>query len=449
MDLIKKISKNVRSATYSATQIISDSLSAIDKYNPLIGSVTVALKDRALATAQHIDQLVAQGQDPGPLAGVPFGVKDLFDVKDITTTAGSVLLADHAPALKDATVITRLCNAGAVPVATLNMDEFAYGFVTDNTHYGITKNPHDTRRFAGGSSGGSAAAVAAGMMAFSLGSDTNGSIRVPASLCGVWGLRPAYNTIPLQGVYPFSETLDTIGPFCSSIHDLKCIFNILSDRNDHGKQDISSLKIARLKGWFERDVDQEILNAITEITSIGIETYNLTLDHIETVRAASFLITASEGGTLHLPYLRKEPLKYDPATRDRFIAGALLPVSTYLQAKKIEKWFRHYIHKIFGDYDLLIAPATGCTAPFINDPTVLVDGKKSSARVNLGIYTQPLSLSGCPILSLPLNRTGKLPVGLQIVAKPGNEHILFEFGALLEAKGIAKASIQQQGIYNV
>ncbi|MDI2089967.1 AtzE family amidohydrolase [Commensalibacter oyaizuii] len=446
MNLIEKISSNVRTANYGATQIVSNAINAINECNSQIQSVTSILKERAMTTARHIDDLVSQGKDPGPLAGVPFGVKDLFDVQGIVTTAGSALLTDQAPATKDATVITRLCNAGAIPVATLNMDEFAYGFVTDNTHYGITKNPHDLQRFAGGSSGGSAAAVASGMLAFSLGSDTNGSIRVPASLCGVWGLRPTYKSIPLDGVYPFSETLDTVGPFCTSIDDLQRVFHVMANRKDVFSGDVSSLRMARLQGWFERDVDTDILDSISEIIALGDRSDAIELDHVEAVRAASFLITASEGGTLHLPNLRAHPMEYDPATRDRLIAGSMLPVSTYIHAKKIEQWFQKYIHQVFGEYDILVAPATGCVAPYIDNPVVKVDGVETSARVNLGIYTQPLSLSGCPILTVPLNRGEKLPVGIQVIAKPHCEHVLFALGAVLEQKGIAKASIQQRGI---
>ncbi|MDI2111926.1 AtzE family amidohydrolase [Commensalibacter nepenthis] len=445
MSIIKEITTNIRSGHYSAQQVISSYLEIISHYDSSINSVTRVLQNRALQSAKEIDNSISQGKDIGSLAGVPFGVKDLFDVKGEVTTAGSKFLSKNQPAKQDAEIIRRLCAAGAIPVATTNMDEFAYGFVTDNAHHGITHNPHDFSRFAGGSSGGSAAAVGGGLFPFALGSDTNGSIRVPASLCGVWGIRPTYGSIPMQGVYPFAESFDTIGPFCQTIEDLKTVFNVMAGKEESVFfPSIPSVKIAQIGGWFERDVDQDILDSIQEITGLFRYNKKIELQYIEQVRAASFLITASEGGKLHLPSLREQPLEYDPATRERLMAGGLLPVSTYLKAKEIQRWFEQYLARIFNDYDLLIAPVVGSVAPQIDNPVVMVNGNPVSARVNLGIYTQPLSMSHCPILSVPLNRDGKLPVGLQLIAKPHQEELLFAVGAMLEQKDIAKSSIIQR-----
>ena len=184
------IAHRIRAGEVSAVQVIQQTLQTIRERNSAYNAVTRLLDERALKAAAEVDARLARGEQVGPLAGVPFGVKDLFDLEGLVTTAGSVVLKNHLPAKQDAEVVRRLCAAGAIPLATLNMDEFAYGFATENAHYGTTKNPHDTARLAGGSSGGSTAAVAAGLLPLTLGSDTNGSIRVPASLCGVWGLRP-------------------------------------------------------------------------------------------------------------------------------------------------------------------------------------------------------------------------------------------------------------------
>ncbi|CAI3937376.1 AtzE family amidohydrolase [Commensalibacter communis] len=445
MSLIKEISTNIRSGHYSAHDIVTHYLNLIQKTNSSIKSVTRILEERALKAAHHIDSLIASGKDPGPLAGVPFGVKDLFDLEGEITTSGSQVFNHEKPASKDAAVIQSLCEAGAIPIATLNMDEFAYGFITDNSYYGITRNPHDTSRFAGGSSGGSAASVAAGILPFSLGSDTNGSIRIPAALCGVWGIRPTYNSMPMQGVYPLSESCDTVGPFCQNSTDLKIICDVMAGTFNSSVNTLSlNLKVAQLGGWFERDVNPEILKVIQDIMVLFQSDKKIELQYVEQARIASYLMTASEGGALHLPILRKYPLKYDPDTRDRLIAGAMLPASSYLQAKKIEQWFKIYINTLFKEYDLLIAPTTGDIAPKIDDPVVTVEGKSVSAYTNIGIYTQSLSLTGCPILSVPITRDGNLPFGLQIMAKPFQEHLLFEVGAMLEQKGIAKASILHQ-----
>ncbi|CAI3946460.1 AtzE family amidohydrolase [Commensalibacter communis] len=443
MSIIKEITTHIRSRKYSAQQVVSHYLDMIRQCDPPINSVTRLLNDRALQAAKAVDALIAQGKDPGVLAGVPFGVKDLFDLQGEVTTAGSKLLSKNQLAKQDAEIIRKLCEAGAIPVATLNMDEFAYGFVTDNAHHGMTHNPHDYSRFAGGSSGGSAASVGGGLLPFALGSDTNGSIRVPASLCGVWGIRPTYGSLSMQGVFPFADSFDTIGPFCQTIEDLKLIYDVIG-----GDEYISSsfvtpseLRIAQLGGWFEKDVDDDILQTIQEIMTLFGKQKKIELPNIKQVRTASYLMTASEGGKLHLPFLKKRPMEYDPATRDRLMAGALLPVSTYLKAKEIQYWFQQYLAQIFKEYDVLIAPAVGSVAPEIDNPVVFVDGKPESARVHLGIYTQPLSMSQCPVLSVPIYRKGKLPIGLQLIAKPHHEDLLFSIGAVLEQKNIAKASI--------
>ncbi|CAI3923005.1 AtzE family amidohydrolase [Commensalibacter papalotli (ex Botero et al. 2024)] len=443
MRSVKDIANSIRLGRASAQQTISHYLQIIRQYDPPINSVTRILGERALKAAERIDLLIATGQDPGPLAGVPFAVKDLFDVQDEVTTAGSKILSKKTCANQDAEVIQRLCKAGAIPVATLNMDEFAYGFVTDNVHHGMTYNPHDLSRFAGGSSGGSAASVGGGIIPFSLGSDTNGSIRVPASLCGVWGIRPTFGLMPMQGVYPFAKSFDTIGPFCQTVEDLKLVFNVMAGVEDNASilPSVSDLRIAQVGGWFERDVEQDILKTIQEIMHLFSQQKKIEIPYIEQVRTASYLMTASEGGNLHLPMLRTQPLDYDPATRDRLMAGAMLPVASYLQAQKVKTWFQNYLAEIFKEYDLLIAPAVGAAAPLIDNPIVYVDGQPVPARVHLGIYTQPFSMSKCPVLSIPFQRKGKPPVGLQLIAQPYQEKLLFAVGSVLEQNGLAKASI--------
>ena len=192
-----EIAAQVRSGTASAVSVVERALANLSRRDPDLNAVTRLLPERARGEAAAVDAMVAAGQDPGPLAGVPYGVKDLFDVAGLPTTAGSSLYADAPAAAADAEAVTRLRKAGAILVATLNMDEFAYGFATINARHGTTRNPHDTARLAGGSSGGSAAAVAAGLLPFALGSDTNGSIRVPASLTGTYGLKPTHEDLPL------------------------------------------------------------------------------------------------------------------------------------------------------------------------------------------------------------------------------------------------------------
>lgn len=429
------IAADVRSGRVTATEIVERCLVALAGSDPLV-AVTRVLADRARHEAKLVDIAVAQGRDPGPLAGVPYGVKDLFDVTDLPTTAGSTLYADAPPAPTDADAIRRLRDAGAILIATLNMDEFAYGFATINARHGTTRNPHDLDRLAGGSSGGSAAIVASGVLPFALGSDTNGSIRVPASLTGLYGLKPTHDDLPMAGVFPFAESFDDIGPFATSVADIRCIWNILrgavpADTEDH------AFRIAQLGGRFLENADPDQRAAIA---TIAPDAPILDLPDIARARSAAFLITAYEGGTLHRAALAEAAMTFDPATRDRLIAGALIPRTLYDAAQEFRRDFKTKIVDLVAEYDVLLAPATPCVAPLVADPRILIDGVLKPARSDLGIHTQPISFTGLPSLSVPLNRPGRLPLGLQLIGRPNGESTLFAFAAMLEAQGLIGTS---------
>ena len=425
----------VRSGRLSAVALATAALDRIAARNPAIIAVTRTLRDRALGEAAAVDAQLAAGQDPGPLAGVPYGVKDLFDVAGLPTTAGAGRLRDAPPATADAEAIVRLRAAGAVLVATLNMDEFAYGFVTDNAHWGITRNPHDPARFAGGSSGGSAAAVAAGMLPFALGSDTNGSIRIPASLCGIYGTKPTHDSLPLAGTYPFVHTLDDIGAFTRSAGDLALVDAVLRG----GAGDTAPLRRpALLGGWFAANLAPGMAAALDRL-SAGLGGLPVVdLPDVARARSAAFLLTAYEGGRLHRDALAADPLSYDPATRDRLIAGAALPDAIYAQAMAFRSVFAAHVERALADHDVLIAPATFGPAPRIDDPTIPIDGAPQPARANLGLYTQPISFLGLPVVAAPLPVDG-LPMGVQLIAAKGRDSALIDYATMLEGKGLIAA----------
>ncbi|WP_312219188.1 AtzE family amidohydrolase [Sphingobium yanoikuyae] len=425
----------VRSGRLSAVALATAALDRIAARNPAIVAVTRTLRDRALAQAAAVDAQLAAGQDPGPLAGVPYGVKDLFDVAGLPTTAGAARLKDAPPATADAEAIARLRAAGAVLVATLNMDEFAYGFVTDNAHWGITRNPHDPARFAGGSSGGSAAAVAAGMLPFALGSDTNGSIRIPASLCGIYGTKPTHGSLPLAGTYPFVHTLDDIGAFTRSAGDLALVDAVLRG----GAGEAAPLgRPALLGGWFAANLAPDMAAALDRL-SAGLGGLPVVdLPDVARARSAAFLLTAYEGGRLHRDALAADPLSYDPATRDRLIAGAALPDAIYAQAMAFRSVFAAHAERALADHDVLIAPATFGPAPRIDDPTIPIDGAPQPARANLGLYTQPISFLGLPVVAAPLPVAG-LPMGVQLIAAKGRDSALIDYATMLEGRGLIAA----------
>jgi len=434
------IAAEVRAGRLKAVAVAEAAISAIDVRDRAYNSVTRVLGARAIGLAEKVDRMVAAGEDPGPLAGVPFGVKDLFDLEGQVTTAGSVVLRSNAPSVRDAVVVERLRAAGAIPLATTNMDEFAYGFATDNAHTGATRNPHDQSRLAGGSSGGSAAVVAAGLLPLSLGSDTNGSIRVPASLCGLWGLRPTQGRLPTQGSYPFASSFDVVGPFAGDLDDLHAVFEAL-DREACPVPDVSGLRVAKLGGWFTENLSGDLRAGVQQALDALGATEEVVLPEVARARAAAFLITAAEGGALHLPRLRTRASAYDPAVRDRLMAGALLPARTFIQAQRVRRWFREQAYAAFDRADVLVAPAVVGEAPRYDQPLIEIDGRKVSARANLGIFTQPLTLTGFPVLSVPLARKDRLPLGLQLVGLPGREDMLFAVARKLVEAGVAHAQI--------
>lgn len=436
MTFVREISSAVRSKRITALDVVERCLAALPQpsADPL-SAITRLLPERARAEARAVDALIAAGGDPGPLAGVPYGVKDLFDVAALPTTAGSAIYADAPPAAADAEAIARLRASGAVLVATLNMDEFAYGFATINARHGTTRNPHDPARLAGGSSGGSAAVVAAGLLPFSLGSDTNGSVRVPASLTGLYGLKPTHGDLPLAGVFPFAESFDDVGPFTTSAADMALVWEILSGRKA-GAGD-RPLRLGRLGGRFRDNADPDQLAAIDAIAA-GAPL--LEFPDIARARSAAFLITACEGGALHRKALSEQAMAFDPATRDRLLAGALLPRGLYQEALAFRSSFLDEIGAVMEDFDVLLAPATPCAAPLIEDPRILIDGALSPARADLGIHTQPITFAGLPSLCVPLRREGKLPIGLQLIGKPGGEPDLMHLAARLEREGVIGTS---------
>jgi aspartyl-tRNA(Asn)/glutamyl-tRNA(Gln) amidotransferase subunit A len=433
----RAIAAAVRSGTVSATAVAQEALRRIRASADLL-AVTRCLEQRALREAAAVDAKIARGEDPGPLAGVPYGVKDLFDVAGLPTTAGAARLEFVAPATRDAEAIGRLQAAGAVLIATLNMDEFAYGFVTDNARWGITRNPHDRARFAGGSSGGSAAAVAAGLVGFALGSDTNGSIRIPAGLCGVYGLKPTHGTLPMAGVYPFVHTLDDIGAFARTAADLALIDGVL--RGAATPSSTGPVRPALLGGWFARNLTRDMEAALADLARALAPLPTVGVAGVAQARSAAFVLTACEGGRLHAPALRHDALSYDPATRDRLIAGAALPDALHAEALGRRAVFARAFRDVFGRHDVLVAPVVTGAAPRIDRPTVMIDGEERPARANLGLFTQPISFLGLPVVTAPLAVPG-MPLGIQLIGAKGSDHMLIAYAADLERMGVVQSRL--------
>jgi AtzE family amidohydrolase len=432
------IAAAVRSGTARAEAIVGDTLERIAAADPEINAFTAVFAARARRQAQAIDAAVAAGRDPGPLAGVPFAAKNLFDVAGFVTRAGAKVTAGDPPAAQDADAVAALERAGAVLVGATNMDEFAYGFVTENAHDGATHNPHDLTRIAGGSSGGSAAAVAAELVPLALASDTNGSIRVPAALCGIFGIRPTYGTLSTRGAYPFVNSLDTIGPFARTAADLALAYVALGGVAGAAEPP-PGLRCARLGGYFDDGLLPAAQGAVDAVcAALGVQAV-VELEHARAAREAAFLITAAEAGALHAGRLRRRADEYDPATRDRLIAGALVPAAWYVRAQRFRALFRSEVAAAFAEHDVLVAAATPYPATAIGQRTIRINGVETEIRPNVGVFTQPVTLAGVPVVTVPIVERGALPLGVQLIGRPGSESMLLALAEDLEGRGVAGA----------
>jgi aspartyl-tRNA(Asn)/glutamyl-tRNA(Gln) amidotransferase subunit A len=435
------IAAAVRARATSAHNVVAAALARIAARDDRLNAFTGVLAERALARAASIDADLACGRDPGPLAGVPFAAKNLFDVAGVVTRAGAKVTAGDPPATSDADAVAALEKAGAILVGVTNMDEFAYGFVTENAHDGATRNPHDVTRIAGGSSGGSAAAVAAELVPLALASDTNGSIRVPAALCGIFGIRPTYGAISTRGAYPFAESFDTVGPFARTACDLRAAFEALAPWHAPYTGPRRGWRCARLGGYFREGLVSEARAAVDSVAAALHGNAVVDLAHARQAREAAFLITAAEAGKLHTDRLRKHADDFDPATRDRLIAGALMPAAWYERALRFRSFFDEEIAEAFRSFDILIAAATPYAATPIGQRSIVIDGQETEIRPNVGVFTQPITLAGVPVVTVPVIERGALPVGVQLIGRAGTEGVLLAIAEELERLGVVGAGV--------
>jgi amidase/aspartyl-tRNA(Asn)/glutamyl-tRNA(Gln) amidotransferase subunit A len=440
----------------TALQQVQQSLACIASTDGQVNAFTAVLAERALARAEQLDR---EGRAL-PLAGMPLAVKNLFDIEGLSTLAGSKIERDAPPARCDAPLVRRLEAAGAVLVGALNMDEYAYGFTTENTHYGPTRNPHDLARLSGGSSGGSAAAVAAGQVPLSLGSDTNGSIRVPASLCGVFGLKPTFGRLPRTGTYPFVASLDHLGPFARNVRDLATAYDSMQgpDPEDAAcaqrpveptllglERGTEGLRIGVLDGWFQTQALEPARQAVARVAQALGTSRLVNWPEVDRARTAAFIITNAEGAALHLPDLRTRAQDFEPLSRDRFLAGALLPAAWVVQAQRVRRWFAQQVAASFREVDVLLAPATPCTSLPIGTEWLEIAGQRLNARASMGLLTQPVSCIGLPVATVPVwgcdPAAPHLPIGVQLIAAPWREDLCLRVARALEAAGVVSAPV--------
>ena len=448
-----EIAKAVKSGAVSAVEVTRAALDRIADRDGVIGAFTDVTSARALREAATLDQKRRQGVELPALAGVPFAAKNLFDIAGLATLSGSKINRALPAAEEDAVLIQRMTAAGGVLLGGLNMGEYAYDFTGENAHYGPSRNPLDETRMAGGSSGGSGAAVAAGFVPVALGSDTNGSIRVPSSFCGLYGLKPTYGRLPRTGTFPFCDSLDHLGPFATTVTDLALAYDAMQGPNANDAacarkpvqpvshlvgRGIDGIRIAVAGGYFRKDAEAGALAAVDKAASaLGVSAL-VDIPNADRARAAAFLITNAEGSSLHLDRLRQHVRDFDPDTRDRFLAGALMPASWYISAQRFRRQFEETMREVFASVDVLLAPSTPCSAPRLGQKTMMLGGQEVPLRANIGIFTQPISFVGLPVAAVPVYVDEPMPYGLQVIASPWREDLCIRVAGALEAARLVR-----------
>ena len=412
---LARLAEQIRAGDVSPREAVLAALERIEAGRDLNAFISVRA-DEALAEAESAPA--------GPLRGVPVAIKDVIDVAGTRTTAASAILRDNV-AVKDAESVARLRGAGAVVVGKLNTHEFAYGALTTSPHFGPARNPWSPDRVCGGSSGGSGAAVAAGLVPGALGTDTAGSVRIPACFCGVTGLRPSIGLVSNDGVVPTSWRFDTVGPLARTAEDCSLLLEVLAPAYRPAPADcVRGLRVGVVEALFERAEPEVAAVARTAVDALGglgarIEAVTVPLlDEAGTIVQTLMLPEAAE---VHLPWLRTRLADYGADVRARLLAGLLLPSTAYVTGLRARRLFQRELEPLFGRHDVLVHPEMPVLPPRIGEETVRQHGVERPYRLALIPFNSPWALAGGPVASVPCGFVEGLPVGLAFAGPPGDE----------------------------
>jgi aspartyl-tRNA(Asn)/glutamyl-tRNA(Gln) amidotransferase subunit A len=444
----------LRTGALSSEELVRESLSAIERRDTLLNAFITVTAESALGQARETDRLRAQGSPCGPLCGIPVALKDVFRTRGVRTTCGSRIFADYVPDY-DCAVAERLAAAGAILIGKTGLHEFAYGVTSNNPHFGAIRNPWNPATIPGGSSGGSGAAVAAGMVFAAMGSDTGGSIRIPASYCGVVGLKPTSGRVSRYGVMPLDFSLDHMGPLTRSVRDAALILNVIAgcdERDDsssrHPVEDYSPPPEFALRGiriglpenfFFERiepEVKSAVESAAREAQRRGAEIVPVRLPDIAAINVVGRVILMCEASALLEPYLDADSGRrgdFGEDVRLLLDQGCLLPATDYVNAQRLRRKMQREFAAVWSEVDCLFTPATPITAPPIGAPTVGISGIEEDTRIASTRLARSINVLGLPALSMPCGFSSSgMPVGLQIVAPPFAEAGLLRIAAAIE-----------------
>ena len=413
------LAERLRAGELSPREAVQSYLDRIERIDGAVNSYITVRADEALAEAQALED----AQERGPLWGVPIAVKDVIDVAATRTTAASRILADNVAA-HDAEPVRRLREAGALLLGKLNTHEFAYGAMTTSRHFGPAHNPWSLDRICGGSSGGSGAAMAADLAAGTLGTDSAGSVRIPAAFCGVTGVRPSTGLVPNGGVVPVSWSIDTVGPIARSAEDCALLLDVIAGTRTDLGGDIEGLRIGVVDALVERAdarVAEVVSAAVDELAALGARVGRADVPLLDEAGTINQLVMLPEATNVHLRWMRERLADYGPDVRARLLAGLLLPPTAYVTGLRARRWFDAGIEELFERFDLLAAPAMPIVPPLLGEDTVEVRGETMPYRLALIPFNSPWSLVGLPAASAPCGLVDGLPVGLALVGRRRDE----------------------------
>jgi aspartyl-tRNA(Asn)/glutamyl-tRNA(Gln) amidotransferase subunit A len=437
----------LRAKKVSSLELTRDALDRIARDNQRLNAFITIDAEAALARASAMDAELSHGLDRGPLHGIPFAHKDLVYTKGIRTTGGSRIFSGFVPD-HDADIAINLNNAGAVMVGKTNLHEFAYGITSTNPHFGAVRNPWDIDRIPGGSSGGSGAAVAAGMLPFATGTDTGGSIRIPASFCGVTGLKPTFGLISKRGVMPLGWTMDHMGPITKTVRDAAVSFHAMAGVAGGyvppNNVDIRGLRIGLpINYYFEKldlEVAESVRTAVQTAAALGARIVNITVPDIDALNVVGRMLLLAEATSVHRDSLLNHRADIGADVVTLLDQGRLIRASDYIDAQRLRRIYIREFSKLWSHVDCIFTPTTPTPAPKIGQVTMQVGGVDEDVRLATTRLMRAINVLGIPALSIPSGFTKSgLPIGLQILGAPRAEDMILRVGAAIEDATVAIA----------
>jgi aspartyl-tRNA(Asn)/glutamyl-tRNA(Gln) amidotransferase subunit A len=437
---VSEMGRLLRARKLSCVELLKETLRDI-KQRDVFHSFITLTEDSAWVEATARDREFAEGIDRGPFHGIPTAYKDLFYTKGVRTTGGSLLFRDFVPDY-DATVVELLTRSGAVSLGKANLHELAYGISSKNPHYGFVLNPHDTSRIPGGSSGGSAALVGAGLLPMSMGSDTGGSIRIPASFCGVVGLKPTYGRVSRHGVMPLAFSLDCVGPIGATVKDCALTMNAIAGQileptefNLEAARDLQGVRVGVPKNFFFERVDVQVAKAVRDAIAamerLGASLVEVKIPDLNEVNALARIVQFSETAALYAA--QTDPNLFGADVWPLLQQGKLVAGHEYVNAQRLRTLYRRDFNALWGTIDVLAAPTTPIAAPRLDETTVKIGSSDEDTRIACTRLVRAINYLGEPALSMPCGKTAEgMPVGLQLVSKPFSEPALLRIARTLE-----------------